>query len=320
MAVFDISLNIYITNCIKLHNIITTRCRFKNYISEDSVQNISKMNFYQHVDIEYPTIWRLFIAGSSSAGKTFFAGKLLESRQFTFKTVFYYSPDVLSESPVNWNVPVHFRTGCPSEKDILAMPAYSVIVLDDLYDVCSESKTIDFLFRVLSSKKKIHVFVMSQRFFTKGKFCLNIRNCCNFITLMTNCDAKLNERVGNTFNLKHDIAKAFAVQSENLYPYVFLDMTNKARVTGVKIYLDILSNHKVVLVNLMKYYLVPEQDAIQFTKQGKTTEQRIKYSDSSEPKRCRQKISKKDRREYFDRKIKRIIRRYNKKSIFFGQD
>ena len=287
------------------------------------------MDLYQKVDIAYPEIWRLFIAGSSSAGKTFFAGKLLESRQFTFTTVFYYAPDVSLENPVNWDVPLHFRTGCPSENDILAMPAYSVIVLDDLYDVCSESKPIDFLFRVLSSKKKLHVFVMSQRFFTKGKFCLNIRNCCNFITLMANCDAKLNERVGNTFNLKQDIAKAFAVQSDNLYPYVFLDMTNKARVTGVKIYLDIFSEHKVVLVNLMKYYLVPQQDAIQFTQQTKANQQqntRIEpiqskeENNSIERSRCRQRISQKERREYFDKKVQRIIRRYNKKSLFLLQD
>ena len=291
------------------------------------------MNFYQQVDIEYPEIWRLFIAGSSSAGKTFFAGKLLESRQFTFKTVFYYAPDLFVESPVDWDVPLHFRTGCPSENDILAMPAYSVIVLDDLYDVCSESKTIDFLFRVMSSKKKLHVFVMSQRFFTKGKFCLNIRNCCNFITLMSNCDAKLNERVGNTFNLKKDIAKAFAVQSDNLYPYVFLDMTNKARVTGVKIYLDIFSDHKVVLINLMKYYLVPQQDAIQFKKQTQTNEQSNKChnqptqskeetrrDNSIEKSGCRRRISQKERREYFDKKVQRIIRRHNKKSLIFRQD
>ena len=291
------------------------------------------MNFYQQVDIEYPEIWRLFIAGSSSAGKTFFAGKLLESRQFTFKTVFYYAPDLFVESPVDWDVPLHFRTGCPSENDILAMPAYSVIVLDDLYDVCSESKTIDFLFRVMSSKKKLHVFVMSQRFFTKGKFCLNIRNCCNFITLMTNCDAKLNERVGNTFNLKKDIGKAFAVQSDNLYPYVFLDMTNKARVTGVKIYLDIFSDHKVVLVNLMKEYLVPQQDAIQFKKQTKAMEQPSKChnqpiqskeetgrGNSIEKSGCQRRISQKERREYFDKKVQRIIRRHNKKSLVFRQD
>ena len=278
------------------------------------------MDFYRSVDIEYPEIWRLFIAGSSSAGKTYFAGKLLESHQFKYETVFYYAPDFHSENPVDWNVPLSFRTGCPSENDILAMPAYSVIVLDDLYDVCSESKTIDFLFRVLSSKKNLHVFVMSQRFFTKGKYCLNIRNCCNFIALMSNCDAKLNDRIGNTFNMKQDISKAFAVQSDNLYPYILLDMTNKARVTGIKIYLDIFSDHKIVLVNLMKYYLVPQQDAIQFKKQTKTRDQRTERPGPIEPTSYRPRISQKDRREHFDRKVKRIIRRYNKKSFLLSQD
>ena len=279
------------------------------------------MNFHRTINIDFPKIWRIFISGSSGSGKTTLAGKILESGQFKFGHVFYFGPDFHTECPVDWNVPISFRTGIPSEADILAMPAQSVIVLDDLYDQCTDSKTIDHLFRVLSSKRKLNVMIMSQRFFTKGKFCLNIRNSCNFLALLTNCDVKLNSRIANTFDLKQDIVKAFSIQNDKLFPYVLIDMTNSARVNGIKIYLDIFGKYKIVLVNLMKYYLVPEQDAVQFAKKETRRERNQEpQSRTCGPTFCRPRISKKERREHLDRKVKRLIRKYNRKSIILGEN
>ena len=39
-------------------------------------------------------IWRVFIAGSSGSGKTFFAKNLLENNLFDFSAVFFYHPDL----------------------------------------------------------------------------------------------------------------------------------------------------------------------------------------------------------------------------------
>ena len=135
-----------------------------------------------------------------------------------------------------------------------------------------------------------------------------------------------NATVSNAFNRpdqlskskREEILKAFSVQNDKLYPYVLIDMTNKARVNGLKIYLDYFSKYKVVLVDLMKYYLVPEQDAIQFKKQKKNIED--PPTTPIEPSNCRPRISKRDRREYFDRKIKRIVRKYHRKSFLLGQN
>ena len=41
-----------------------------------------------------PKIWRVFIAGSSGAGKTHFAHKLLKERLVDYTNVFYYHPDI----------------------------------------------------------------------------------------------------------------------------------------------------------------------------------------------------------------------------------
>ena len=43
--------------------------------------------------------------------------------------------------------------------ELLELPEYSCIILDDLYHECKDSKTIDYLLRVLSSKRKLHVII-----------------------------------------------------------------------------------------------------------------------------------------------------------------
>ena len=45
-----------------------------------------------------------------------------------------------------------------------------------------------------------------------------------------------------------------------MYPYIFIDQTNQARVTNLQVYTDILSQHKKVVSNSMIYYLVAERD------------------------------------------------------------
>lgn len=279
------------------------------------------MSFYRKVKVDFPDIWRVFITGSSGAGKTKFAERLLNTGYFKYSHVFYFAPEFHESAPVDWKGPISYRSGCPSEEDILSMPKYSCIVLDDIYDLCSDSKAIDYLFRVFSSKRFIHCIIMSQRFYTKGRYCLSIRNCCNFICVMNNCDQKLNSRIGNTFNLKKDFEKAFELQSDNLYPFIFLDMSNRARVTGIKIYLDIFSTYFKVLVNLMQYYLVPIQDVVEKQKNNRAQgNEKIETPSEIEPADRRPRVSTKDRRNHFDKKIRRIIRKYNRRTELLKQN
>ena len=45
-----------------------------------------------------PKVWRVFIAGSSGAGKTFFAHTLLKEKLLDYSQVFYYHPDIGKDS------------------------------------------------------------------------------------------------------------------------------------------------------------------------------------------------------------------------------
>ena len=206
-------------------------------------------------------IWRVFISGSSSAGKTHFAKTLLANKFFDYDRVYYYHPDIAEDFPVDWTdlgSPVLFQAGLPTRKELLEIPPKTCVVLDDLYTEACKSDDISYLFRVLSSKKKLHLMIMTQRYFAERG--LNIRNCSNFHVLMSNVDVRTNAKVAAIMGLTDEIKLADDMNRDKLYPYIFLDRTNAARVNGLQVYTDIFSQYKAVIYNRMKCYIVSEAD------------------------------------------------------------
>ena len=215
---------------------------------------------FKEVQIKFADIFRVFISGSSSAGKTYFAQKFLHENLFNFKRIYYFHPDFHETAPVDWPFDGVFHAGLPSLDDLLAIPEHSCLIFDDLYHECVGSSEIDYLYRVLSSKRKLHCFIMTQRYFAQGKYALNIRNSSNYHILMRNADERTNLRASDTMNLKKEIIKATECNENEMYPYIFIDKTNHARVTGLKVYIDIFSKYRKVIMKSNLYYLIGAKD------------------------------------------------------------
>ena len=217
---------------------------------------------YREYDFTFAEIFRIFISGMSSSGKTHFTYSLLKSGLFQFDRVYYFHPDFHEKSPVNWVLakPIIFESGLPTVQEMLAMPEHSTLIFDDLFAEVRDSKDMDYLFRVLSSKQKLNVIVLTQRYFDKGKYSLSIRNSSNYHVLLRNSDERTNQNVGKMMGLSRDVKKAISVNDDKLYPYIFIDKTNEARVRKMCIYTDIFSRYKVLIRNAMKVYLISETD------------------------------------------------------------
>jgi len=296
---------------------------------------------------QFADIFRIFISGSSATGKTYFAKALLKRNIFNFSRIYYFHPDFHEHSPVDWHEdfdkPVLYQAGIPSLKDLLEIPENSCLVFDDLFSQCCESKDIDYLFRVLSSKRKLNVIIMTQRYFAEGKCGLSIRNSSNYHVLMRNADARTNLNVANSMQLKPEITKAIDENKNKLYPYIFIDRTNQARVNGLQIYIDILSKRFEVIIDRMKYFLISEADFKScFTKSDKniayankkksiSRKRRQSTSDessesSSEGSQCdsssdsESKTSDSGESKHNRRKLAKIIRRHKSSSKLFGED
>ena len=212
--------------------------------------------------------FRMILSGSSGAGKTHFAGKLIKEKLFEnpIEYVYYYHPCYLDEAPVDWhnsmNIPVSYQTGLPSVEQLTSMPENSLVVLDDLMDKCVTSEVIDHLFRVISGKRNISVMIMTQNYFVSGRFSRNIRNSCNYSVLMRNCcDATINTRAARAMNLTKPVTRAEQSNAETEYPYIFIDQTQKGQVSGYQIYTDIFNVFKKCYSNAgMPSFIIPEKD------------------------------------------------------------
>ena len=294
------------------------------------------IRFTQH-DVEFSEIFRIFISGMSSSGKTHFTYNLLKSGLFTFDRVYYFHPDFHETAPVNWSLekPIIFQAGIPSLSEITSFPRGSVLILDDLYTEASESKDIDYLFRVLSGKKHLNVIIMTQRYFERAKYSLSIRNSSNYHVLMRNSDERTNISVGKMMGLGQDFKAALADNREKLYPYIFIDRTNQARVNNMIIYTDILSKVKIVFRNRMKFYLLTENDfnsTFQIVdndlakrknetaaicsqpKSGESIGESNTAGESSRSRTTPSSLGRISRNRAVERQIKRIIHQHKKRS------
>ena len=288
---------------------------------------------YREIKPDFPNIWRVFISGCSSAGKTFLAKQLLDSNLFEFTRIYYFHPDFHENKPVDWdNGNILFIAGIPTLEELLDIPESSCIILDDLFAECKNSKVIDYLFRVLSGKRKLHVFIMTQRYFSNGLYTLNIRNSCNIHVLMRNADELTNMRVARSLNLKDEVKLADELTQNELFPYIFINKSNQARVNGLQVCVDLFSRYRKFIMKSGVYYLLNERDfKTYFNKIDESTAiENGEYSKSkilskeaattsastpdSKPKDDQSK-SEPWTKHNFDRRVRKVIRRYRKRSI-----
>ena len=304
---------------------------------------------YREVDLNFSDIWRVFISGSSSAGKTYFANQLLKSDLFQFDTIYYFHPDFHENQPVDWSYKnIVFVPGLPSLDDLLAIAPNSCLIFDDLYEECSNDKNIDYLYRVLSTKRQLHCMIMTQRYYSQGRFSRNIRNSSNYHVLMRNADENTNLRVAYTMKLKPEIEKANELNENEMYPYIFIDCNNFSRLSGIKVFIDIFGKIKKVVMKSESFALIPLRDfnsefqklsenlAIRneaSNKQGnrdncletKTPKEKItrepteRNSGSTTTNgsaiRSASRTARNQKRDQFERSVRKVIHRYKKRSF-----
>ena len=289
-------------------------------------------------DQKYEFPFRMFISGSSQSGKTTFAGKLLAGNYFRDKvmSVIYYHPDYLDHAPVNWhktlNIPVRYKAGQPKMEELTSLAENTCVVLDDIYEECINAKPIDYLFRVLSGKKKISVMIMSQRYFAGGRFSMNVRNNVNFTVLLRNTDARVNRNIAKLLNVE----KAFNNRTKNnkKYPHILIDNSPGALESGYRVYEDIFADHKIIYSeDGMRGYVISEKEFERFfkvinsttatvkdenkkaesneqsTEQSPTRESKIESSDESRTSKRKQDLLERIKRNRIARKTREALSR-----------
>ena len=227
------------------------------------IEKINNFHFYKPV--------RAIFSGSSQSGKTYLIGKILENQMqlfgSEFEQIIYFYPEYLDECPVQWHTsiktPISYQPGFPRKSDILETPEGSLLIIDDNMKKVVESELMRQFFNVISGKRNLSIIVVTQNYFTQGKFSRDIRNSSNIVCLFRNCaDATLNIRVARAFKLEKAYQAAENETFSNaVYPYIFIDQSQRSQLSSYRVYSDILSKIRIAFsVNGMKGYILNEID------------------------------------------------------------
>ena len=67
-------------------------------------------------------------------------------------------------------------------------------------------------------------------------------------------------RIGTDVGLKTEVTKAIELTTSQLYPYIFIDRTPRARANKCEVFIDVLGSVLVLVRGSMKYYLLAENE------------------------------------------------------------
>ena len=281
------------------------------------VERINNVHFFKPM--------RAIFSGSSQSGKTHLIGKILEAQERVFGDKFteikYFYPDYLDECPVEWHkfldTPISYECGFPSKDEILQMKSNSLLVVDDNMKKIVQSELMRQFFNVISGKKNISIIAVTQNYFTQGTFSRDIRNSSNYVCLFRNCaDAKLNLRVSRVFGLEkaYDAAEK-EIFKNNIYPYVFIDQTQRAQLSGYRLYINILDQIKVAFnLSGMKGYILTERD---FLKVYTVVSEKLNSVKVIENEDSTKQLSREKKRSKFAKEKRRKRANLKKKRLNF---
>lgn len=272
---------------------------------------------YKKREFKFADIFRVIVSGSSGVGKTHFVKELIQAKLFKSERVVLFHPDASETIPVDWHtsldIDVVYKVGLPDVEYLKTLPEYTTIVIDDLFDQAISSPVIDYLVRVLSSKCKLHVFLLAQYYFAKGKLGVSIRDSITYHVLMYG-NNRSTDLIARNFNLTKEIKKAEKTNEEKLYPYIFVARDNIARRAKLQVFTDIFSRYMTVIVGSTEFYLLSKTDfdSCLTIKDQSTAEydltEKSKCSTTTERTSGRENIK---RRRDLERKIERAVQRYS---------
>ena len=78
--------------------------------------------------------------------------------------------------------------------------------------------------------------------------------------MMRHSDESMTNRIARSLGLLPEFKKAREVNEEKLYPYIFVDRSNQARVRKTEVFVELFSKTFVIIHKSMKYYLLAERD------------------------------------------------------------
>ena len=175
--------------------------------------------------------FRCGLFGSSRTGKSTMIFNLLEHSDFfdkDFDVVYYCYPSVYYNG-VDWHEKLDYTfeylDRIPNRDYLSNMEPNSVVILEDCWFNCCSDPNIRDLFKVLSGKRNISIFITSQNPYEGGTNARTIRNNLNYYFLFRNLgDEQINRRLCQQLGLLERYENANIEARKRKFGSVFLNL------------------------------------------------------------------------------------------------
>ena len=175
------------------------------------------------------TPFRCGLFGSSRTGKTTAIYDLLENKLFDsdFSMVYYCYPSIY-ENELNWHETLDYNIEyldyIPTVEFLSEIEKDSLLILDDCWFACTQDVNIRDLFKVVSGKNNLSVFITSQNPYEGGTNARTLRNNMNYFILFRNLgDQQINKRLTQQLGVLNQYNHA-ASTIKSAYGSVFINM------------------------------------------------------------------------------------------------
>jgi len=175
------------------------------------------------------TPFRCGLFGSSRTGKTTAIHDLLKNKMFDsdFEMIYYCYPSIY-DNELDWHETLDYNIEyldfIPTAGFISEIEKNSLLILDDCWYSCTQDNTIRDLFKVVSGKKDLSIFITSQNPYEGGSHARTLRNNMNYFMLFRNLgDHQINKRLSQQLGVMKQYEHA-AKTIKSPYGFVFINM------------------------------------------------------------------------------------------------
>ena len=180
---------------------------------------------YQSVNMKFLSPTTITISGMTSSGKTYWLHRVLNENLFETPVENIYWCYGVWQSLYDQMSNVNFIKGIPTSFDELANGRHNIIVLDDLQDEVTNSKSVETLFTRGMHHQNFTVIYITQNLFRQGKNARNIALNSHYTVLFKNPRAKTQTKVLATqTGLKH-LVEAYEDCMKEKYGYLIIDLS-----------------------------------------------------------------------------------------------
>ena len=118
---------------------------------------------------------------------------------------------------------------------------------------------------MISRKRNLSIILITQNYFSKGKFARDIKNSSNYTVLLRNfADDGINKRVARSFGLIKSLESAQIDIQGQAHPYLFFDQSASGTLNNYRLYTKIFDTKKVYSKSGMPCYIISEKDFLSY--------------------------------------------------------